>query len=76
MRAPGPLPALAPLGGAITDFTDVLLDDSCPEAAPALAGALARAARGTVIDLREVRPGAAAERVYAAWRGPRRRLAA
>ncbi|WP_370414603.1 GNAT family N-acetyltransferase [Streptomyces fradiae] len=75
MRAPGPLPALAPLGGAITDFTDVLLDDSCPEAAPALAGALARAARGTVIDLREVRPGAAAERVYEAWRGPRRRLA-
>ncbi|MEU7030090.1 GNAT family N-acetyltransferase [Streptomyces sp. SBR177] len=74
MRAPGPLPALTALGGAITDFTDVLLDDSCPEAAPALAGALARAARGAVIDLREVRPGAAAERVYAAWRGPRRRL--
>ncbi|MEV6326686.1 GNAT family N-acetyltransferase [Streptomyces sp. NPDC051909] len=75
MRAPGPLPALSPLGGAITDFTDVLLDDSCPEAASALAGALARAARGTVIDLREVRPGAAAERVYEAWHGPRRRLA-
>ncbi|MFJ9812068.1 GNAT family N-acetyltransferase [Streptomyces sp. NPDC101158] len=75
MRAPGPLPVLTQLGGAITDFTDVLLDDACPGAAPALAAALARAARGTVVDLREVRPGAALERVYEAWRGPRRRLA-
>nr|WP_254705981.1 GNAT family N-acetyltransferase [Streptomyces vilmorinianum] len=75
MRARGPLPVLTQLGGAITDFTDVLLDDACPQAAPALARALARAARGAVIDLREVRPGAAAERVFAGWRGPRRRLA-
>ncbi|MFE0645484.1 GNAT family N-acetyltransferase [Streptomyces sp. NPDC058877] len=74
MRARGPLPVLTQLGGTITDFTDVLLDDDCPEAAPALAGALARAGRGTVIDLREVRPGAAVERVFARWRGPRRRL--
>ncbi|MEU4272000.1 GNAT family N-acetyltransferase [Streptomyces sp. NPDC026092] len=74
MRAPGPLPVLTQLGGAITDFTDVLLDDACPEAAPALARAMARAARGAVIDLREVRPGAAAEQVFARWRGPRRRL--
>ncbi|MFF0433365.1 GNAT family N-acetyltransferase [Streptomyces sp. NPDC004327] len=74
-RARGPLPVLVPLGGAITDFTDVLLDDDCPDAAPALARALARAARGAVVDLREVRPGAAAERLYAVWRGPRRRLA-
>ncbi|GGT83564.1 MULTISPECIES: GNAT family N-acetyltransferase [Streptomyces] len=74
MRARGPLPVLVPLGGAITDFTDVLLDDACPEAAPALARALARAARGAVVDLREVRPGAAAERVHACWRGSRRRL--
>ncbi|MFD7326979.1 GNAT family N-acetyltransferase [Streptomyces sp. NPDC059875] len=75
MRARGPLPVLTQLGGAITDFTDVLLDDACPEAAPALAGALARAARGAVVDLREVRPGASAEQVFARWRGPRRRLA-
>ncbi|MET9373271.1 GNAT family N-acetyltransferase [Streptomyces sp. NPDC002992] len=75
MRARGPLPVLTQLGGAITDFTDVLLDDACPEAAPALAGALARVARGTVVDLREVRPGASAEQVFARWRGPRRRLA-
>ncbi|MFI8961165.1 GNAT family N-acetyltransferase [Streptomyces sp. NPDC053493] len=78
MRAaagPLPVPVLTQLGGAITDFTDVLLDDDCPEAARALAEAMARAARGAVVDLREVRPGAAAERVWAAWRGPRRRLA-
>ncbi|MCX5392853.1 GNAT family N-acetyltransferase [Streptomyces sp. NBC_00094] len=74
MRARGPLPVLTQLGGTITDFTDVLLDDDCPEAAPALAHALARAARSAVIDLREVRPGAATERVLARWRGPRRRL--
>ncbi|MEV5973904.1 GNAT family N-acetyltransferase [Streptomyces sp. NPDC051921] len=75
LRASGPLPVLTQLGGAITDFTDVLLDDGCPEAAPALAAAMARAAHGAVVDLREVRPGAAVERVYEAWRGPRRRLA-
>ncbi|MEU0401436.1 GNAT family N-acetyltransferase [Streptomyces sp. NPDC006197] len=74
MRARGPLPVLTQLGGSITDFTDVLLDDACPEAASALAGAVARAARGAVVDLREVRPGAASERVFAHWRGPRRRL--
>ncbi|MFB6837308.1 GNAT family N-acetyltransferase [Streptomyces sp. NPDC056361] len=74
MRARGPLPVLTQLGGTITDFTDVLLDDDCPEAVPALARGLARAARGAVIDLREVRPGAASERVFAHWRGPRRRL--
>ncbi|WP_338494144.1 GNAT family N-acetyltransferase [Streptomyces sp. SJL17-4] len=74
MRARGPLPVLTHLGGSITDFTDVLLDDGCPESAPALAGALARAARGAVIDLREVRPGAAGERVLVHWRGPRRRM--
>ncbi|WP_374214501.1 GNAT family N-acetyltransferase [Streptomyces sp. Je 1-79] len=74
MRARGPLPVLTQLGGAITDFTDVLLDDACPQAAPALARAIARAARGAVVDLREVRPGASAEQVFARWRGPRRRL--
>ncbi|WP_418961473.1 GNAT family N-acetyltransferase [Streptomyces tritici] len=70
----GPLPVLTPLGGAITDYGDVLLDDARPDAADALAAALADAARTALIDLREVRPGAAAERLYAAWRGPRRRL--
>ncbi|MFD5783453.1 GNAT family N-acetyltransferase [Streptomyces sp. NPDC126933] len=71
-----PFPVFVQLGGSISDFSDVLLDDGCAEAAAAaLAKALARAARTAVIDLREVRPGAAAERVHACWAGPRRRLA-
>ncbi|MEU9983281.1 GNAT family N-acetyltransferase [Streptomyces sp. NPDC050856] len=75
-RVRGAVPVLAPLGGAITDFCDVLLDDTrADEAASALAGALRELARTALIDLREVRRGAAVERVYAHWRGPRRRLA-
>jgi hypothetical protein len=69
-----PLPVLVPMGVGLSDFLDVLLDDEHPRAAAALARALRRAAAGAVIDLREVRPGAAAERLYDAWRGPRRRL--
>ncbi|OII70490.1 MULTISPECIES: GNAT family N-acetyltransferase [unclassified Streptomyces] len=72
--APGPAPALVLLGGALTDYGDVLVDDDRPEALAALAGALAALARTAVIDLREVRPGAAAERLHASWTGPRWRL--
>lgn len=69
-----PLPVLVPLGGEITDFSDVLLDDNATDAAvTAMAAGLRQAARGTLIDLREVRPGAAAERLYASWRGPKAR---
>ncbi|MFE3252234.1 GNAT family N-acetyltransferase [Streptomyces sp. NPDC059209] len=76
MLAHRPVPVLVQLGGGISDFSDVLLDDDCADsAAPALAKALAVAARGAVIDLREVRPGAAVERVYECWDGPRDRLA-
>ncbi|MEV8318260.1 GNAT family N-acetyltransferase [Streptomyces sp. NPDC059900] len=76
MRVHVPLPALVPLGGAISDFADVLLDDACAdEAAEALAGGLSKLARGALIDFREVRTGAAVERIYERWRGPRRRLA-
>ncbi|MFI6691722.1 GNAT family N-acetyltransferase [Streptomyces sp. NPDC050433] len=71
-----PLPVLVQLGGSISDFSDVLLDDDYADsAAQALARALATAARTAVIDLREVRPGAAAERVYDCWDGARDRLA-
>ncbi|MFI6083832.1 GNAT family N-acetyltransferase [Streptomyces sp. NPDC051217] len=67
-----PFPVLVQLGGSISDFSDVLIDDDCADsAAPALAKALANAARTAVIDLREVRPGAAVERVYGCWDGPR-----
>jgi CelD/BcsL family acetyltransferase involved in cellulose biosynthesis len=75
MRVRHPVPALVPLGGAISDYGDVLLDDERGrDAVAALTGALSAAARTTLIDLREVRPGAAAERVYDCWRGPRRRV--
>lgn len=69
-----PLPVLVPLGGGISDFQDVLLDDDHPRAADALARALYAAGRSAVVDLREARPGAAAERVYDAWPGARRQL--
>jgi CelD/BcsL family acetyltransferase involved in cellulose biosynthesis len=70
-----PLPALVPLGGAISDYGDVLVDDEHGEpAVAALTEALAAAARTALIDFREVRPGGAVERVYERWQGPRRRV--
>ncbi|MGI3197586.1 GNAT family N-acetyltransferase [Streptomyces sp. GLT-R25] len=71
-----PWPALVPLGGSISDFGDVLIEDGerTDRAAAALAEGLALAARTALIDFREVRPGGAVERVYASWRGPRRRV--
>ncbi|WP_329340442.1 GNAT family N-acetyltransferase [Streptomyces sp. NBC_01352] len=75
MRVGRPVPSLVPLGGAISDYGDVLLDDERGEpAVTALAEGLSAAARTALIDLREVRPGAAAERIYDHWRGPRRRV--
>lgn len=68
-----PLPALVPLGGAISDYGDVLLDDTVRgRAADTLTEALSETARTALIDFREVRPGGAVERVYHRWRGPRR----
>ncbi|MEV6834362.1 GNAT family N-acetyltransferase [Streptomyces sp. NPDC051133] len=68
-----PLPALVPLGGAISDYADVLLDDTDDgRAADALTAALADAARTALIDFSEVRPGGALERVRDRWRGPHR----
>jgi CelD/BcsL family acetyltransferase involved in cellulose biosynthesis len=70
-----PLPALVPLGGAISDYADLLLDDDdAGGAAGALTETLADAARTALIDFREVRPGGAVERVYDRWPGPRRAL--
>ncbi|MEW2085427.1 GNAT family N-acetyltransferase [Streptomyces sp. NPDC005283] len=70
-----PLPLLVPMGGPISDFGDILVDDEHTEiAVTALERGLYRAARHAVIELREVRPGAAAERLYEAWTGARRRL--
>ncbi|WP_258054594.1 GNAT family N-acetyltransferase [Streptomyces sp. Ru71] len=70
-----PLPALVPLGGAISDYGDVLVDDDHGDAAlTTLTELLTAAARTALIDLREVRPGGAAERIYDRWSGPRRRV--
>ncbi|KUM99672.1 glycosyl transferase family 1 [Streptomyces yokosukanensis] len=75
MRVHRPWPALVPIGGAITDFSDVLLDETAAaEGIPALTDALADLARSALIDFREVRPGGAAERIYLGWRGPRHRV--
>lgn len=70
-----PLPTLVPLGGPISDFSDVLLaDEHGEEAVPALLRGLRQAGRRHVIDLREVRPDASAHRLYEDWPGARRRL--
>ncbi|GGL70279.1 glycosyl transferase family 1 [Streptomyces fumigatiscleroticus] len=75
MRVVRPVPALVPLGGAISDYGDVLLDEERGrEAVAALGAGLSAAARTALVDLREVRPGGAAERIYDHWRGPRRRV--
>jgi CelD/BcsL family acetyltransferase involved in cellulose biosynthesis len=70
-----PVPVLVPLGGPISDYGDVLLDDErADRAASVLAEALSDAARTALIDFREVRPGGAAEHVYDRWSGPRHRM--
>ncbi|MEU1164189.1 GNAT family N-acetyltransferase [Streptomyces sp. NPDC005921] len=71
-----PLPTLVPLGGAISDYADVLLTDADDDgrAVGALTGELAQAARTALIDFREVRPGGAVERVYDRWHGPCRKV--
>ncbi|MFJ7592086.1 GNAT family N-acetyltransferase [Streptomyces sp. NPDC097617] len=70
-----PMPLLVPLGGPITDYFDVLVAaEHADEVLPALARGLHRAARGAVVDLREVRPGAAAEELYRQWPGVSSRL--
>ncbi|MFF4320965.1 GNAT family N-acetyltransferase [Streptomyces sp. NPDC001568] len=71
-----PLPRLVALGGGITDHSDVLVAaEHAEQVVPALARGLHRAARSAIVDLREVRPGAAAEALYEAWPGARGKLA-
>ena len=75
MRVRRPLPALVPLGGAISDYGDVLIDDEhADRAAATLTEGLSAAARTALIDFREVRPGGAVERIFEGWRGPRSRV--
>ncbi|THA85543.1 GNAT family N-acetyltransferase [Streptomyces sp. A0592] len=71
-----PIPLLVPLGGPITDYFDVLVAaEHAAQVVPALAHGLHRAARSAVVDLREVRPGAAAEELFRQWPGTGSRLA-
>jgi hypothetical protein len=64
---------LTPLGGALSDFTDILLDDRLAiEATGALAGALAEEPGWQAIDFPEVRPGGmAGATLHDAWPGAR-----
>ncbi|MGY1805910.1 GNAT family N-acetyltransferase [Blastococcus sp. SYSU D00669] len=77
LRRRGPARVLAPLGGAITDFTDVLVaEDDVPDGElPAVLGALQDCLLGIrgwdVLDLPEVREPSAADLLAAAWPGPR-----
>ena len=70
-----PYPVLVPIGSGVSDFTDVLLDDTCVDRAAAeLAAALPAHRPWIVADLREVRPEGAAQHVVAHWPGWRSRL--
>ncbi|MEU0148208.1 GNAT family N-acetyltransferase [Streptomyces sp. NPDC006288] len=71
-----PMPLLVPMGGAISDFFDILVDgDDIRAAVTALERGLHRAASHTVVDLREVRPDASAQLLFGAWSGARTSLA-
>jgi CelD/BcsL family acetyltransferase involved in cellulose biosynthesis len=69
----GPVRALAPLGGPLSDSTDVLLDPQVPEAGDRLVRALLDVPGWRVLDLPEVLPGSAAQEWTRAWPGRVRR---
>ncbi|CAM5651484.1 GNAT family N-acetyltransferase [Streptomyces atroolivaceus] len=67
-----PMPLLVPMGGAISDFFDILADGEDTRAAvDALGHGLHRAAAHAVVDLREVRPEASAHLLFEQWPGAR-----
>ncbi|MQS14609.1 GNAT family N-acetyltransferase [Streptomyces kaniharaensis] len=74
-RLGGPLGGLTGLGDGLIDFTDVLLDDDCADRAAAeFAAALPLTRPWHTLELREVHPEAAVQRVFEHWRGRRRRF--
>ncbi|AUG80298.1 hypothetical protein CFP65_5601 [Kitasatospora sp. MMS16-BH015] len=76
LRRRGPFGGLTNLGAGLVDFTDVLLDDGCADRAAAeLAAALPLRRPWHSLELREVHPEAAVQRVFEAWPGRRHRLA-
>ncbi|MGE7437225.1 GNAT family N-acetyltransferase [Kitasatospora sp. NPDC001175] len=75
LRRRGPFGGLTNLGGGLVDFTDVLLDDAVADLAAAeLARALPLRRPWHSLELREVHPQAAVQRVFEHWRGRRHRL--
>ncbi|MEV4612123.1 GNAT family N-acetyltransferase [Kitasatospora sp. NPDC049258] len=75
LRRRGRFGGLTNLGGGLVDFTDVLLDDACADrAAVELAAALPLRRPWHSLDLREVHPQAALQRVFDAWPGRRHRF--
>ncbi|MFF2143246.1 GNAT family N-acetyltransferase [Kitasatospora sp. NPDC058190] len=74
MRRPGPFGGLTGLGAGLVDYGDILLDDECADRAAAeFAAALPLTRPWHWLELREVHPEAAVQRVYEYWRGSRRR---
>ncbi|MGW4893804.1 GNAT family N-acetyltransferase [Kitasatospora sp. NPDC004240] len=74
-RRGGPLGGLTGLGDGLIDFTDVLLDDEhADRAAAEFAAALPLGRPWHALELREVHPDAAVQRVFACWPGSRRRF--
>lgn len=71
----GPVRALAPLGGPLSDSTDVLLDPDVPDAGDRLVHALLDVPGWRVLDLPEVLPGSAAQEWTRSWPGRARRAA-
>ncbi|WP_406088584.1 GNAT family N-acetyltransferase [Kitasatospora purpeofusca] len=75
-RRGGPLGGLTGLGAGLVDFTDILLDDACADRAAAeFAAALPLTRPWHSLELREVHPEAAVQRVFEQWRGRRHRFA-
>ncbi|MFF7991869.1 GNAT family N-acetyltransferase [Kitasatospora xanthocidica] len=74
-RRRGPFGGLTGLGAGLVDYTDVLLDDRYADRAAAeFAAALPLTRPWHWLELREVHPEAAVQRVYEQWRGNRRRF--
>ncbi len=65
----GPVAALAPLGGPLSDSTDVLVDPQAPGAGTRLVDALLQVPGWRVLDLPEVLPGSAAQSWARCWPG-------
>ncbi len=65
----GPFGVLAPLGGELSDHTDVLLDPTVPDAGSRLVAALLDLPGWGVLDLPEVLPSAAAGSWARQWPG-------